>query len=143
MAPPRILVSARVVLYVNGAPFGRVMGFQWSSTVVQKPIFAIDSSSAYELVPTQARVVGSMNVYRTIGDGGAMGASMTTQFQDVVRQKYFTVALVERTTGAILFEADRCAFAGEAWNVNVRNFVTGTVNFEALEWGNEVPSAPA
>lgn len=143
MAPPKLVVGARVVLYVNGQMFGQVSGFQWSSTVVQKPIFALDSSSAYELVPTQARVVGSIQVYKVLGDGGAQGQAMTTQFQDVVRQRYFTLALVERTVGVILFEAGRCAFAGESWNAPVRGFVTGSINFEALEWENEVPSAPA
>jgi len=143
MGSPRILHGARVALYVNGQAFGRVMGFQWSATYAQKPVYALDSSSAYELIPTQAKVIGTVNVYRLVGDGGAEGAQMATQFQDMIRQKYFTLALVERSTGLVLFQANRCSLQGQSWNAPIKGFVTGVINFEALEWENEVPAAPA
>jgi hypothetical protein len=142
MSGPLILVGARVLLYVNGVAFGRVFGFQWYSATGQRMVYGLDSSGPYEAVPTQAKAGGTVNVYRTTNDGGAQGAQLTTQFKDLVRQRYFTVALVDRVTGEVLFEANRCSLAGENWNVPVRSFVTGSLTFECLEWDNSVPSAP-
>jgi hypothetical protein len=143
MAPPQILVGPRVTLYINGTAFGRVSGFQWTSTVVQKAIHALDSLAAYELAPGQAKVMGTVQVYRLAGDGGAEGAQITTQFQDLVRQNYFTVALVQRDNEAILFSANKCALVSQSWNAPTKGFITGSINFEALDWENEVAPSPA
>lgn len=82
-------------------------------------------------------------MYRLKGDGGAEGAQLTTDFPDLVRQRYFTVALIERTTGEVLFSADRCALVSQGWNAPGRGFVIGQLSFKALEANNSVPSAPA
>ncbi len=143
MSPPRILVGARVALYINGQAYGRVMGFQWTSTTAQKAVYALDSSFPYELAPGQTRIVGSLNVYRLAGDGGAEGANMTTQFTDVIRQNYFTLSLVDRATGQTLFQANHCALTSQSWSAPVRGFVTGSLAFESLLWESEVPGAPS
>jgi hypothetical protein len=140
--PAKIIPGARVLLYINGVAFGRVYGFRWQSSNGQKLIYALDSSSAYEAIPTQAHASGTVNVYRTSNDGGAEGAQLTTRFSDIVRQRYFTVALIDRVTLEVLFEADRCALQTQSWDVPVRGFVTGVLAFEALEWDNSVPQAP-
>lgn len=143
MSPPFIIVGPGVLLYINGQRYSRVAGFQWTLAIDQKEIFAVDSSSAYELVPGQARAMGVIDVYRLKGDGGATGAQLTTQFQDILRQRYFTVSLVERTTGEILFEASRCSLVTQSWKAPGRGFVTGQFNFKCLEADEGSPSAPA
>jgi hypothetical protein len=143
MAPPLILVGPRVVLYLNGQAFGRVSSFQWSSATAMKAIYALDNSFPYELMPTQTKVTGTIGLYRLAGDGGAEAAGMTTTFDAINRQKYFTLSLVQRDTGATIFQANYCVLQIQSWNAPARSFVTGSLSFEALFWNNEAPEPPA
>ena len=144
MSSPQLVVGARVLLYVNGRLYGRVSGFQWSSSVNHKGVYALDSLSPVELLPTQTKVIGNITVYRVIGDGGAEGPGFTTNFPSISRMKYFTLALVARYTQRVLFEADRCVLQNQSWNAPTRGFVTGSLSFEALDWDeNEAPEPPA
>jgi hypothetical protein len=137
----QVVVGAQVVLYVNGALFGRVVGFNWNSITANKAIFALDSTTAYELTSTQARVTGNISVVKVHGDGGAEGASMTTRFEDIVREKYFTLQLIDRLTNSQIFSANRCKLTSQSWSVPTRGFVSGSLSFEALEWNGEAPPA--
>src|SRR5271155_2988535 len=128
MSPPQILVGSRVSLFINGQQFGRVSGFQFSSSTGWKPIYALDLSSPYELIPTQTKTIGSINVYRTAGDGGAEGAGMSTNYPSLNRLKYFTISLVVRDTSAVIFEANHCVLQNQSWNAPTKGFVTGALN---------------
>lgn len=141
--PARVITGARVICYINGVFFGRVFGFNWESMTPQKEIFALDQTEAYELADTTARCSGSMQLYRTVGDGGAQGMGVTNQYPDLSRSKYFTIVLVERNSNTVIFQANRCKVERESWNVPLKNFVTGQLEFKALDWTNEImPAAP-
>jgi hypothetical protein len=138
-----IVTGAGVLLYINGQFFAWVSSIQWQVVTAQKEIFAVDSNSAYELAPGQAKAGGTLGLYRLHGDGGATGAQITTQFQALVRQKYFTLVLVDKLTHETLFSAARCALEVQSWSAAARGFVTGQFSFKALEAEDAVPAPPA
>lgn len=138
MARQKVIVSAGVTVYLNNKPFGRVSQFRFSSQTPREPIMAIDSLDPVELAPTSTRVTGSMEIIRTVGDGGAEGAGMTTHFSQLPREKYFSIMLVERISDTVIFRADQCSVVSQSWDFSAKSMVRGSVEFEAIDWSNEV-----
>lgn len=124
-------------MYVNGAPFGRVTSFRFSSSTPRDAIYAIDSLDPFELAPTRTRVTGSLGLVRTIADGGAEGAGMTSNYEQLSREKYFSLMLVERISDTVIFRADYCSVVTQQWDVSAKEMVRGSIEFEALDWSNE------
>lgn len=140
MAASRLLTGARVILYINGRPYAAVISFKWDSATPKKAIYGLDSGEPYELAPGQTKITGTITLLRTIGDGGAEGAGMVAEFSDVPREKYFTLALVERLTDTQIFRADQCSVTNQGWDIPSKGTVTGSLSFEALTWNNEAVS---
>jgi|ERR1700690_1166620 len=137
MSRAKSVVSAGIVVYVNGSPFGRVKSFSWESATPKKPIYAIDALQPFELLSVATKIVCSMTVQRTIGDGGVEGASMTTVFENIPAEKYVTIQLVERVSDTLIFQATYCSVTHQGWDVPEKGVVIGKIDFEALEWNNE------
>jgi hypothetical protein len=140
MARSRLLTAAKLVLYVNGKPYSLATHLRWDSGTPKKSIYALDSGEPYELAPTTTKVSGSIGLLRLIGDGGLEGAGITPNFESLVREKYFTMALIERSTNTEIFRANRCSVVNQSWDVPSKSIVTGTFVFEALDWNNESAS---
>lgn len=138
MSRARTIVSAGVLLYVNNQPFGKVTGFKFSSDTPRDAIQGIDAVDPFELAPTVTRVKGSLELVRTIGDGGVEGAGLTTNFEALPQEKYFSIMLVERISDTVLFRADYCSVQSQSWEFRAKEMVHGSVEFEALSWSNEV-----
>ncbi len=139
MSRARVIPSAAVIVYVNGKPFGRISDFSFRSMTPRRAIFGIDSMHPYELAPTQGKITATMRIFRTVGDGGAEGAGMTASFEDVPREKYFSVMLVDRgAQDTVIFQADFCSVVTQTWSLPARGIITGSVEFEALTWSNDV-----
>jgi len=134
MARQTVLTGASVICYINGKPYGLVSSFQWSSTTNRKSIPELDSPLPAELAPTVAKTTGVIGLFRQAGDQGIEGTGMAAPVPQLPREKYFTIMLVERTTDSIIFRADYASVTNQTWNVPTRGLVTGTVNFEALDW---------
>lgn len=140
MSRAKSVVSAGIVVYVNGTPYGRVKSFSWESASSRKSIYGLDALQPYELAPTITKIVGTMAIQRTVGDGGAEGAAMTTNFENIPAEKYCTIQLVERVSDSLIFEAKFCSITRQSWEVPEKGMVTGRVEFEALDWNNELTS---
>lgn len=139
MSRARVIPSAAVIVYVNGKPFGRISDFNFRSMTPRRALFGIDSMHPYELAPTTGTITASMRIYRTVGDGGAEGAGMTASFEDVPREKYFSVMLVDRgAQDTVIFQADFCSVTSQSWGIPSRGIITGNIEFEALTWSNDV-----
>ncbi len=59
-------------------------------------------------------------------------------FPELSRQKYYSLMLIEKHSNTILFEGRRCATNGQSWGASTRSYVTGTVEFSAIDWSNEL-----
>lgn len=137
MARSHLTTGAKVALFVNGKRYGRVTAFNWNSDTPKRAIYGVDSMQAFELAPTIARVSGSVSILKLSGDGGAEGAGMNVPFPDLANAKYFSVILVEIGTNVVIFAASKCSATSQSWGIVTRAYVTGTINFEAIEWGGE------
>jgi hypothetical protein len=139
MSRARVIPSAAVVVYVNGKQFGRVQAFNFRSLTPRKALYGIDSTDPYELAPTIGKITASMSVFRTVGDGGAEGGGMAATMEDLSKEKYFSVMLVDRgAQDSIIFQADYCSLSSQAWSIVSRGIITGSLEFEALTWSNDV-----
>ena len=143
MAKSLIVTAARVFLYMNGQKVGRVTTFQWKSTTDYIEINGLDSSDPYELAPGITRVMGQIGLLRMAGDGGAEGLGVTAQYEDLTRQKYATIALVDRTTQTLLFKADECVVVDQQWAVQAKGRLEGNMSFKGITWNNEFIRANA
>lgn len=136
MARQTLQTAASVVCYINGKPYGLVTTFQWSSQTARKAIYGLDSTTPYELAPTVSKVTGSLGLIRQVGDSGIEGAGIAAPVPLLPREKYFTIALIDRTTDTIIFRADYCSVTNQTWTASARALVSGSISFEALDWAN-------
>lgn len=137
MASSNLITAPKVVVYVNGLPFGQATSFSWNSSTAKQPIYGLDSGEPYEFAPGITKVGGTIGIIRTILDGGTEGLGITTTFDQLPREKYFSLALVEKTSNTMLFRADKCTVQSQSWQIAVKGFLTGSVTFEAFDWKNE------
>ncbi len=140
MSRAKTIVTAGVLLYVNNRPYGQVRSFRFSSQTARNPIYGIDSIDPFELAPTITKVSGSIGLVRTLFDGGAEGAGLTASFEQLPREKYFSIMLIEKASDTVLFRADYCSVTNQNWMFESKEIVRGDVEFEALTWSNEVRS---
>lgn len=135
--PSRVLVGAKVLVFINGYLYGHVTGLRWDSQTPTAARMGIDSMTAYELSPTIAKVSGSVNLLRLEGDGGLEGRGIVAPFSHIPRERYFSVLVVDRKSKKTLHRADHCKISFQSWNYTARARVEGTFTFEGIEWNNE------
>ncbi len=133
----RLVTGAQVILYINGKPYAVVTGFKWDSITPPKAIYGLDCGEPLELAPTTTKITGQIGLLRQVGSGGIEGAGVVPHFPSLPRAKYFTLALVERSTDTQLFRADRCWAISQTWDVPSKGRMTGGLTFEAMDWNNE------
>lgn len=138
MARSKTLHGASVLVYINGALYGRVQGFTFSAVTQNKEIQTIDVQEALELASQRVSVKCTMMVVRTIGDGGVEGAALVPRPEDLSYGKYFSVTLRERITQTTIFQADYCTLDNQSWGIMPKSLMTGTISFSALTYSNEV-----
>ena len=136
----KLVHGARVNCYINGQKAGTVVSFQFSSDTPHREARGIDSLLPFELIQQASSIKGTIGLLRQAGGGGAQGLGAGVKSFKLTREKYFTLALIDRGTGFMLFRADYCCINNEAWQLATKQFMTGTVNFSGLLWDNEAPN---
>lgn len=137
MARSRVVASAKLILYVNGSRFTPVTSFDWRSDTPRRAIYGLDSASPYEVIPTQTRVTGTVGLVKILSDGGLEGAGIAARLEDISREKYFTMSLVDISTDTTVFSASQCSVTSQSWSAPAKGFVTGRFDFEGILWNNE------
>lgn len=132
-----LLSGARIFLYINGQRFAQVTDFSWASDTPKAELRGIDDPNAQELAHTINSANAQMGLLRTENDGGLEGAQITTQFRNIVREKYFAVTLVDRATDTVLFNSLTCSVVSQRWNVPAKGMVTGTMSIKMIDWDNQ------
>jgi hypothetical protein len=140
MSRAKTIVTAGVLLYVNNRPYGQVTSFRFNSDTIRNAIYGIDSIDPFELAPSVTKIAGSIGLVRTLYDGGAEGAGLTTSFEKLPKEKYFSLTLVEKSSDTVIFRADYCSVTRQNWDFESKGIAKGNVEFEALTWSNEVKS---
>jgi hypothetical protein len=83
-------------------------------------------------------ISGAMTIYRTVLDGAAEGAGMVAPIDELPREKYFSIVLVDLTTQVVIFQADFCSVEQQSWSIASKSLITGSVAWSALSYQNEV-----
>jgi hypothetical protein len=134
---PVLAVAARMLCYVNGRLVGHVVGMDFSSGTPHQELGGLDRGDPFELAPTQTRAEGSFTLLRVVGTGGAQGLGFAPQYEDLVRQKYNTIQIVDRLTKLQLFYASGVSATMERWQVAAKGMMIGTLTYKMLSWENE------
>jgi hypothetical protein len=137
MSRPKIVSAPRILVYVNGKLFGRCTSFSWTSSTPRKKIRTIDIPNPVELAATTVDVTWNLGALRTVGDGGLQGVGIAPQQTDLSLEKYFTLQLIERTSGLTIFRSDLCNTDAETWSVTAKGLLAGAANGSGIIWSNE------
>ena len=140
MGTSNMMVSAHIVCYINGQKIADANSFTWTSETPHREIMAIDFNMPFELAPGATRMSGQIGLYRKTLEAGAEGKGMVSDFNTATRDKYFTIALVDRVSNTMLFKANNCSVNSQSWNLPTRGRVSGTVSFSGITWSNEANS---
>jgi hypothetical protein len=134
----KITVGAQVSAFINGIRWGQVTGFRFSSVTQHKELLGLDSLEPFEQTPVAVKVNGNVQLIRLVGDGGLEGQGVTTNFEQLPRQKYFTLTLRDNFTDGILFESRYTVVQEQNWEFSAKGIVTGGFTFAGISWNNEV-----
>lgn len=145
MAVFKTIRGADLQVYINGELFAVCTGLRWNTSTGRRAINGIDKMSPFELAPGQTAVKGSIDCLRLRQDGGLEGRGIaapdlprgTSGGSYLLYEKYFALAVVDRSTDTIILAIDNCAVGDQNWNVNAKGMLTGNFSFVGIEWANE------
>ncbi len=137
MTRAKTITGANLNAFINGVHVGQVTGLGWSSTENRRELYAIDSSLPQEFIPGTTRVQGQLQLLRTVGDGGVEAMGIAATLEQYVRERYFQLLIVERSTDSVVFRADNCSLLNQSWSVQARGILQGSIDFVAQSWSNE------
>jgi len=135
-----IVCGAHAFVYVNSKPYARVFSISTSTAEAQREVRTVDSLEPAEEIPAGLTARVQMQVYRLHADGGAEGAGLTVPWADAPRAKYASLLVLDRLTDTVLLRCDRAKLTQQAW-LTGKGFVTGTVSFNCMDFGNEVAAS--
>ena len=141
MADSNILTGSRCLIYVNSVMFGRATSISTSRSTEHSPRYGLDSSEAFELVPTTSIESGTIGVIRLAGDGGAEGIGMSVPGPNMQIARYATLSIVDRSSDIEVYRADKVVAIGQSWSYPSKGLVVGQITFRAIRSINEVPPA--
>lgn len=137
MSYNKSVVTAGLIVYVNGRPLALGTHFAFTSDTTKRQVRGLDSAEVVEFAPTSLSISGQIGLIRAHGDGGAEGAGLLAQPADLTREKYFTLLILDRLTQKPVFQSNTCTVQSQSWSVPARGIITGTINFTAINWSNE------
>jgi len=133
----RTLRGGDIKVYINGQLFKPVVSLNFSLSSGHHAISGIDYNSPFELAPGPTRIKGSIELLRARMDGGLEGQGVAASHDDILLEKYFTLALVDRITDSVILYVEECVIIDQNWNVPSKNIMTGNATFEGIGWANE------
>lgn len=137
MGQMRTLRGADIQVYVNGKLFAVATGVRWQSDSGRHAIYGIDQITPFELAPGQSHITGAIECVRHRQDGGLEGRGVTAPESKTMLEKYFGLAVVDRSTDTVILAIESAAVSTQNWQVSAKGELTGTFNFEGLGWTNE------
>lgn len=138
MSQSRGVVSAHIVVFINGLVYGQVVDLRWETSTPQISRSGVDSLTAFELSPGPVMVRGNMSILKLHSDGGLEGRGIVAPFSHISREKYFSILVVNRVTGQKLHQADKCKVTSQSWSYGARGKPQGTFTFEGIDCLAEV-----
>lgn len=137
MARQKSLRAADLQVYINGKLFAICTGFRFTEDFGRHEIFGIDQYTPFELAPGQSSVKGSIDCIRLRQDGGIEGYGVAAPQSVRLLEKYFSLAIVDRSTDTIIFAIDDATVSNQTWQVSAKGDLTGSFMFQGITWSNE------
>jgi hypothetical protein len=107
----------------------------------KRQIHCVDLFEAAELVPLSGSVSGSITVYRLHRDGGIEGSGLQGTWESIVREKYFSITVVNRLTDTVIFSSPRCSVEGQEWRLPSKAYAMGVITFVGISAGSDAEAA--
>ena len=148
MAQEYTQLGANLKLVINNQVVGLVSGFSYSLDYGRKSLRGIDDPFAQEIVSGQQTLRGTVNCIRIKGNSLEQRGIVRNQMQggsttdvnevknpvstDLLAEAYLSIALIDRTSGEVVFQADRALVTSQNWSVGARGIMQGSFDFEAV-----------
>lgn len=137
MSKPKSLRGADLQVYINGHLFAVATGLRWGADTGRHAIYGIDQYTPFELAPGSTSIKGTIDCVRLRQDGGIEGRGVAAPEEKMLYEKYFSLAVVDRSTDTVVLAIERAAVQSQNWQVNAKGELTGSFGFEGIEWENE------
>ena len=134
----KLVVGAHVVCLFNGRLMGQVTAMDWSISSNRTRRHGLDGLMPYEISVGNTWIQGSVSILRVHGDAGLEGRGIVAPAELLPREKYFSILLIDRSTGTKLLQADHCMVTGQKWAVQAKQRLTGSFAFEGIDYANEL-----
>lgn len=132
-----LLNSAKLLVYVNARLYGSVFSWDFSSQTPKVEARGLDVDTPIELMPGGTACEVKLAVFRPVlSSPEAIG--MLAPIGSIIKEKYFSLTVLDRTTDQQIFRADRCSVASQSWSVSPKSFLIGNLDIRCLSWNGEV-----
>jgi hypothetical protein len=133
----KVLEAASLKVYVNGDFLGWTNGISHRASLPVRELYQVDSSIPAELVPTVLNLTCTLQVYRGRGQGGAEGMGVVPFGEEIVKQKYNVIEVLDRSTDVVVDRYIDCLVLEQQWNLMPKSIWQGTITFRARVSSNE------
>lgn len=137
MGQMKTVRGADLQVYVNGSLFGVATAVRWSADPGRHAIYGIDQYTPFELAPGQSVIKGTVDIVRQHLDGGIEGRGAAAPERQLLLEKYFSIAIVDRSTDSAILAIDSAAVDSQQWSSQTRGILTGSFTFTGLGWSSE------
>lgn len=133
----KTLRGADIQLYINGRIFPICSAIRWHAATGRHAIYGIDQITPFELAPGQASIKGTVECFRQRKDGGLEGRGVVAPERIILLEKYFSIAVLDRSTDTVIFAIEEAAVGDQDWRVSAKAEMSGSFSFEGIGWTNE------
>lgn len=127
------LSSSSLKIFVDGVILGYVIAVP-DITILSEwgELHGLDSVIGSQLSPRKHIAQGYLQILRGRSTGGAEGASLVADANNMVFRKYSTIQIMDTGTGGMLYNMYNCQIISQRWQMNPKGLVTGTLQFRSL-----------
>lgn len=126
------LTGAKIKLYINSSLFAIATDIDYTIDYGRSAIYGLDRYTPFELAPGQVSVRGSVKCVRLHFGGSLEDRGVVAPESQLLSEKYISIQLVDRLTDRVLIKIDKAAVSRQSWNVESKNIVKGSFEFEGL-----------
>jgi hypothetical protein len=130
-----------IKVYINNHLFNNVAALGFTINYNRHEIFSIDDNTAVEIIPGPINVNGQIRLYRKKGSGGAEGQGLVAPEHLILKEKYFHLVVVDRSTDTLILEVDKCVVSRQQWNFDSQTLSVGVIEFSGFGVINESETA--
>lgn len=137
MAQVKVIRGADLQVYINGILFGVCTSIRWQSGKGNHAIHCIDQMDPFEIAPGQSYIRGTIEAIRLRRDGGFEGRGIIAPQRMTMLEKYFAMAVVDRSTDTVIMAIDRTSADNQSWSVAAKQELVGNFGFEGIGYTSE------